>query len=548
MPVGTDFKLESVIAINSNNHTTPNNLNDASGSITVGLAKTFDIKITEILPNPEGEDEGKEQIEIENTGSLPVNLDGYFLQDKTESGPKTNAFRIDGLILPAKTVFSFVLPKGKFVLNNTKGDELNLFFPDTTLADKVVYLEDAKEGWSWQKIDNNWVWQKPSIGKKNFLENMSDALKTFVALASTTPINATSSFYTLHSFVNEIFANPKGADEGNEWVEFYNPSENTENLKGFILDDAGEGAPSSNSLVLPDLQIASKTYVVFKIPEDKFALNNSGKEEIRLFSTDKKLLKTISFEDAKEGESYYFLNGEWKFGPPTPWKNNEYKLPELPPIKFWEILPSPGPDEDEFIELKNLSSEVVSLTGFIIKAGKREYDLEEGLALFSKGLLAISTEDINLKLNNSGQKLELYDPYGRLVDSVTYPKAKKNLAWAYVNNGFVWTSNLTPGEENVYSRVEVSANKIETANGLLKSANSDNQKEQGEKIIKDPENNQAQTELMSKVVLGLATGTATTSLNAVSAGKGSRHYKWLVFSGLSLVGLGFGLWKLKLFG
>jgi hypothetical protein len=523
------------------NPTTPSPSIDTGGVANLGFVKNFDIKLSEVFPNPEGEDEGKEQIEIENTGSLPVNLDGYLLQDKTESGPKSNSFRIDGLILPAKSVYSFVLPKGRFVLNNTKGDEVNLYFPDKTLADKVVYLEDAKEGWSWQKVGSVWQWQLPSLGKKNEMPTEAVVYQTTNLVATSSAQNATNTFFTLLSFVNEILANPKGADEGKEWVEFFNPSDQTENLKNFILDDSGEGLPSSNAWVLPDTVLAPQTYVVLTIPEDKFALNNSGKEAVRLFTPDKKLLKTIEFADAEEDSAYAFTGSGWKFNVATPWKDNNFKMPEIPSIKFWEILPNPGPEEDEFIELKNLSASTTALTGFYFRMGKKTYELEEGLALPALGFLTLATEDINLRLNNGGQKLELFDNYDRLVDTVTYPKTKKNLAWAYVNNGFVWSAKITPGEENTFTQVNTQNASIE-----LKADNSIKLKTQNQPL---PENQELPINEagFTEAVLGLSTTSASSTLAEVQYRSNNFKFLWLGLFGLCFGLLGFLFWKMGVF-
>jgi hypothetical protein len=124
------------------------------------------IKISEILANPNGDDTGNEFVELSNTGTTDVRLEGWLLDDSTTTGqPKTSALELSGT-LQAGHYFGAKIPSGKFILNNT-GDTVNLYFPDKTLADQVTYDGAGKEGESYQNVGGTWQWGQPSLGGVN---------------------------------------------------------------------------------------------------------------------------------------------------------------------------------------------------------------------------------------------------------------------------------------------------------------------------------------------------------------------------------------------
>ncbi len=90
------------------------------------------VRISALLPNPMGADNGKEVVVLRNDGSSPVNLAGWKLRDKAG-----NEFLLNGTIAGADelwiTMTNFSMP-----LNNS-GDEISLFDPQVNKRHQVSY-------------------------------------------------------------------------------------------------------------------------------------------------------------------------------------------------------------------------------------------------------------------------------------------------------------------------------------------------------------------------------------------------------------------------
>jgi hypothetical protein len=394
-------------------------------------AKSLFIKITEILPNPEGEDSGSEAVEIQNSGNYTVDLDGWYIDDKNSGTMKATAWQISQVTIGPGEYLVFNIPKNKFSLNNTGGDAVNLYFADKTLADSVTYTEDAKENISYQKFQGAWVWSVPSLGKANFAQ-------TFEAVESN------------KIFINEILANPAGSDEGQEWVEIINTSNVAVNLKGFALDNGKDSQNIlSNAVILDEkITLPPNGLMLINLPEDKFSLLNSG-DTLRFFNSNGKLLETVNIPMSPEGKSYFRdIKGKWEFGIPTPGFSNS-GLDSKNEIIISEFLPSPAPEQDEFVELQNISTSTpINLSGFVLQIGNRSLKLLEKEILPGEFYI-ISEEDLPGHLPNAGGTISLLDGYGRVISKVIYEQAKVGQSFAYTEDGkYAWTESPSPEKAN----------------------------------------------------------------------------------------------------
>ncbi|MEI6596856.1 MAG: lamin tail domain-containing protein [bacterium] len=121
-----------------------------------------DILISEILPNPTGDDTKFEFIEIYNAGKREVNLTGWSISN--EDNKKVNLEKIaTSTIIKAGEFMIFLRSQTKIVLHNDQG-QVKLFQP---LADKpfiTVDYKNGKEGWSYNsldyKINGEWIWSE----------------------------------------------------------------------------------------------------------------------------------------------------------------------------------------------------------------------------------------------------------------------------------------------------------------------------------------------------------------------------------------------------
>lgn len=132
-------------------------------NIGSGLAQNADIVISEILPNPEGDD-GAEFVELKNNSITAVNLSGWFLK----VGDKKYAFIDNTIIAPSGTLV-FYKAVTKISLVNTAG-KVELFNKDKTLVDLVKY-EKPLSGKSFALVQGEWRWVNPNPGNILTLES-----------------------------------------------------------------------------------------------------------------------------------------------------------------------------------------------------------------------------------------------------------------------------------------------------------------------------------------------------------------------------------------
>ena len=104
------------------------------------------IWINELMPDPEGEDEGNEWVELYNDSGTEINLDLYVLEDKNEDRNP-----ILGTIVDYKVVYRNEL--SSFTLVNTGENTIKLYSPGDPLilVDTLIYNGSSK-GKSWGRI------------------------------------------------------------------------------------------------------------------------------------------------------------------------------------------------------------------------------------------------------------------------------------------------------------------------------------------------------------------------------------------------------------
>ena len=121
-----------------------------------------------------------------------------------------------------------------------------------------------------------------------------------------------------------------------------------------------------------------------------------------------------------------------------------------------EILADPvGSDnEDEFIELHNRDNQPVDLNGWLMSdATARNYRINRtdftSTVIQPFSYFVVYRGQSGIALNNTGDKVELFQPDGHLLDTVDY--SKTGAGWSYAKSGGGWflTAEITPGQSNV---------------------------------------------------------------------------------------------------
>src|SRR3990172_5878245 len=115
--------------------------------------------------------------------------------------------------------------------------------------------------------------------------------------------------------ISELMPNPAGADDTGEWLEIFNTSSSSQNLKDWRLE----------SSILPDITIAPQEILIIarnptflknlypelsaKIVPASFVLLNSG-DSIELINTATNENMVFVYSQAEEGKSFELLKGD----------------------------------------------------------------------------------------------------------------------------------------------------------------------------------------------------------------------------------------------
>ncbi|AKM84915.1 TPA: hypothetical protein DHW58_00360 [Patescibacteria group bacterium] len=279
--------------------------------------------------------------------------------------------------------------------------------------------------------------------------------------------------------INEIYPHPN-TTSNDEFIELYNLGDKAVNLTGWILDDVTTGG--SSPYTLDNINIGAKSFLVLYKPQSKLTLNDNG-DSVYLIRPDNFVLDQVDYTSAEQGQTLSRFAIGWKWtATPTPNGANVLTGPEddtppsEPPLEpddepsapqhqpgellITELLPNPSGGE-EFIELHNPGKTAVDLTDWELKdaAGKKytigDFDVTiqaVSLAVQPGQYIVVTQGMSGLALNNSGgETVNLLDPNGVIIASVSYPdKAPAGAAYALVDDSlWTWVSSPTPGQPNV---------------------------------------------------------------------------------------------------
>lgn len=473
------------------------NGDNCSDECLIENSPTSNVLINEFVPNPQTDQ--IEWIELYNANSSVVSLRGWTIEDNTGStyGGGGGDTELDGLIIDPGEYL--VLNKGdqfNFGLNNG-GDVIILKNNLEETADQVVFGDGANI----DSLDLENAVNAPEKG--NSLARSEESLDTdidkddFSETTRLTPseinqinepveegnsvrkpvveqpelenneIDQNISYSSRDVVINELVSDPNDDIDAVEWVELFNNTDNNINLTGWTLEDGAEQVTSLSGNI-----VAAGFYV---IDSPKGKLNNTG-DIVILKSPDGEIIDQITYGSWDDGEisnnapkaaSPKSLarkidgsdtnHDELDFVVTNPTKGRANEFDEVIEsdykLRVNEVLPNPeGSDnETEFIELYNFGDNDIDLTGFKLGDGsKRRYTIDEGV-IKSSGFIVFERSQTGIALNNSGQEeIKLIDPSGKQIDLVTYSgSVDEDTSWAFFENKYKWTSQLTPGEINI---------------------------------------------------------------------------------------------------
>lgn len=302
------------------------------------------VVINEIMFNPEGTDGILEWVELYNNSDSEINLENWEVDP--DSGSYFN--------LKGKTIKSgkFLVVTGLSGMRNSYG-QVSLYNSTThnesTMIDYVQYGKwdiGTTENKIRDRAINKLIWTEndfapiSSEGKSMELKidgkdnNSSDDWQESY-VTSGTPGEKNSEKpkpkeYSNRIRLNEILPNPSGDESKDEYIEFYNSSNEDIDLENWELKDAGTG-----KYIFPKgTEIKKENYLAIYRKDFEFAINNSD-ETISLLNPDDTLISSI-FLGSKSFDSdisYNFDGVGWKRSSQlTPGKENEFD--ETPDISI----------------------------------------------------------------------------------------------------------------------------------------------------------------------------------------------------------------------
>lgn len=293
--------------------------------------------------------------------------------------------------------------------------------------------------------------------------------------------------------INEFFSDPASGEK--EWVELFNQYQQALDLSGWKMEEGSE-----EETILTGV-IPGRGYFLIQNPRGK--LNNSG-DVITIYDGYERLQDRVVYGNwddgnksdnapvAYDGQSVGRRNGlrtgndknDFRLSTkPTPSAENLLRA-EIPSttvtiakqnvnisetettfplfdskIIINEILPNPkGRDnEAEYIELKNIGTEGMDLSGWrLVTSGKQSYFLTT-TTLSAGNFLVLHRRQSKIALkNSSGERLDLFDAGNRLADQVNYDDtAEEDFSFnrlTVTSTSWIWSTALTPGRENIIVR------------------------------------------------------------------------------------------------
>ncbi len=239
----------------------------------------LDVKINEVMANPDGQDTGLEWIELYNAGDDAADVSGWSLSWYKSDPEEPN----DDLRLPEETVIEaggFLVVGGEFVSpepdvvadldlgNGDDGDGIQLDNCEGDLRDVLVYGDEANDHGIKDESGAAAESVAPKPGNDETLARVPDGEDTdlsgedfmICALAGGTPGASNAECQagggqcdaaSAPVRINEILVDPDGADTGFEWVELVNTGAATVDVSGWTIEWYKSDMGSPGSAVLP---------------------------------------------------------------------------------------------------------------------------------------------------------------------------------------------------------------------------------------------------------------------------------------------------------
>lgn len=277
------------------------------------------VKITEVLPNPNGEDAAHEWLELTNEADEIVSL----AHCSIVVGDVAYTFLPDDVLGGHEIRYNYDFYDANGVqkqlnLKNT-GETLialaRLKSDGTSETVQSFMYTDAPDGQSWARYSDGWRWDAtPTPGQDNTTtpDQAPSGATEGPAPSPTEPAPSSSGGNYAHLTITELLPNPAApqTDDQDEFVELYNPNDAAVLLAGYKLQ---VGNNYSYSFTFDTQSIEPKSYFVVTSGTSSISLANSGGRARLLDPAGNVLCETDPYVNAPEGESWAYVDGKWQW-------------------------------------------------------------------------------------------------------------------------------------------------------------------------------------------------------------------------------------------
>lgn len=282
----------------------------------------------------EGKEPFNDFIKIYNPQNSNLDISKYKLRKKTSLG-KESSIRVfpEGSKILAKNYFIWSNSRNNYHLEIkanvwstatlSKDNSIALLSPENTIIDALSWGENQNpfvENLSFQKnpIANqrirrkqfNEVYQDTNNNTTDFYLTLGLSPNTEEELKEKIDQGTLKTSYSEKIFINEILPNTALGikDEEGEYLEIFNKSNFKIDLTNWKIEDL-EGR--TTFYVFPkNTKIEPQSFLVFYRPVTKITLNNDY-DGLSLIDPVGKIIYSISYEKALQGQSYNKINNKW---------------------------------------------------------------------------------------------------------------------------------------------------------------------------------------------------------------------------------------------
>lgn len=248
--------------------------------------------------------------------------------------------------------------------------------------------------------------------------------------------------------LNEIYP-PTTSD----WVELYNNSSDEVDISGWKLLDT---AVTPMKVIPENKKVSSGSFLVIEVSNRL----NKGGDTIRLVNKDGVEIDSFKYDASSESNSFARIpdgSGSW-FGDQNPTKeaSNGSDPPKEESISgkrtgkiiLTEFMPNPD-EGKEWAEVYNPGSFEIDISLWKIddiEGASSPYTIPKGTKISAQSYKIFT---FSSKLNNSGDSIRLLNPDGKIIETYSFKKTAKGVAFAK-DSGGKWkaTTTPTPGKPN----------------------------------------------------------------------------------------------------